>query len=241
MKRGIRQGVIFAAVFGLGLAAIVKWSGQSVPWGSGSGLFSASGMTAVLSPAGEGLSLERKLAVLEGLGFSFTEENKEAFQEWPEAGYADLLALAGWGDWAEETWQWSPTSDQVYALDTEVFALDSMYPDFFQGLLSISGGEVPITDVVQDDSEVDWEQGTGVFVVTLNYDGRPHTLRLEAQNDWLDVDVLRQVNQILDQEGQEKRYYAAWNSLQGITIFYRDRDWARQFEKETGCTLYTAF
>ena len=37
-----------------------------------------------------------------------------------------LLSDLGYGEWAEDTWEWSPTSDQAYYLDFEVFNLDRM-------------------------------------------------------------------------------------------------------------------
>lgn len=235
----MRKAALFLAGFLLCMAGIIVIRGEPVPWSLPQGT-SGGGMEAFL-PGQEGseLSLERKLTVLEDLGFQFTEEEREAMEEWPDAGYGDLLALAGWGEFDTETWEWSPTSSQVYALDTEVFNIDRMYPDFFQGLLSISNGELPITDVVQDDREVDWEEGTGTFHITLNYDGKEYNFTAEALYDWLDVGVLEQVNKMLKKEGVEKRFYATWNSMQGITVFYCDKTWARRFEGATGCKLYT--
>lgn len=238
-SRLIRVG-IFLVLFLACIAGIVKWSGQEISLGTGSGQSDLGGLAELMYPAGQSVPLDEKFQVLEELGFSFTEEETAQFQDWPEAGYADLLAVKGWGEFDPETWAWSPTSDQVYALDTEVFDVGNMYPVFFQGLLSISGGELPITDVVQDDSQVEWESGTGTYRVTLNYDGRPYSFEAVAESDWLDVGILGQVNQMLKQEGVEKRFYAAWNSLQGITVFYCDGAWADQFERATGCRLYTS-
>lgn len=238
----MRKAVGFFLCFSLCMAGIIWIRGDRITWGiPRSGLESAGGFEELLSPgqAGGGLSLDVKTAALEGLGFSFTQEWRQAMEEWPEAGYLDLLAMVGWGEYDEETWEWSPTSDQVYALDTEVFNIDSMYPDFFRGLLAISGGELPIANVAQDDSGVDWEKGTGTFVITLDYGEKQYSFTTEAMNDWLDVGILGQVNDMLKKEGVEKRFYAGWNSFQGITVFFRDKAWARRFEGETGCKLYT--
>lgn len=236
---------LFLAGLLLCIAGIVALSGEEIVWRLPEGGMESSGggMEELLFPGQEGseLPLEQKLTVLEGLGFQFTQQEREAMGEWPDAGYGDLLALVGWGNFDTETWEWSPTSSQVYALDTEVFNIDRMYMDFFQGLLSISGGELPITDVVQDDSRVDWDKGTGTFQISLNYNGKPYAFTAEAQGDWLDVGILEKVNGMLKKEGVTKRFYATWNSLQGITVFYRDKAWARQFEASTGCKLYTRF
>ena len=241
----MRKAALFIAGLLLCVACIIVISGEKIVWRlpeNGMEVFGG-GREELLFPGqeGSGLSLEKKLSVLEELDFQFSEEEKRAMEEWPEAGYEDLLALVGWGEFDLETWEWSPTSDQVYALDTEVFNIDRMYPDFFQGLLSISNGELPITNVVQDDSEVNWEKGTGTFQITLHYGEKPYSFTATAMNDWLDVGILGQVNDMLKKEGVEKRFYATWNSMQGITVFYRDKDWAQRFEAATGCKLYTKF
>ena len=239
----MKKITLFLAVLLLCITGIVVLSGEEIAWRLPQGGMEGygGGMEELLFPgqAGSELTLERKLSVLEGVGFQFTQQEREAMEEWPEAGYGDLLALVGWGEFDPETWEWSPTSNQVYALDTEVFNIDRMYIDFFQGLLSISGGELPITDVVQDDSQVDWDRGTGTFSISLNYGEKPYAFIAEAQSDWLDVGILEKVNNMLKKEGVEKRFYATWNSLQGITVFYQDKAWVRQFEGATGCKLYT--
>ncbi len=190
--------------------------------------------------AGSGVPGEAKIKALEGLGYILTEEEKETARAATEVGYADLLADFGWGEYDYDTGEWSPTSDWVYALDTEIFDIDRMYPNFFAGLLSISGGEVPITDVAQDDSKVDWEEGTGTWIITLNYDGKPYTIKAQAMSDWLDCSVLKSINNILEKEGHSRRYYAMWNNYQGITILFLDRDQAKAFERATGCQLHTS-
>lgn len=236
MKFPAKKELIFVILLLCGIAGIMAISGQDISWGLPQ---YGRMMGSIPSSSGSELSFDTKLDTLEELGFSFTEEEQDAMKEWPEAGYADMLALAGWGEFAEDTWEWSPTSSQVYALDTEVFLVDRMYIDFMEGLLSISEGELPITDIVQDDRDVDWEEGTGKFHITLNYGEKEYSFTAEAMSDWLDVGILEQINGMLKKEGVEKRFYAAWNNLQGITVLYREPSWARRFEKATGCRLST--
>lgn len=195
---------------------------------------------ATLNQAGRRIPLMSKLKVLEKLGFSFSLEALERMEEQEDVGYADLLGLVGMGDFDLESGAWQPLSDQVYALDTEVYDIGTMYPDFFRGLLSISKGEVPITEVAQDDSGVDWERGEGTFLISLRYNGRPYTIEARAQCDWLDCSVLEKVNGILEQEGNPKRYYAMWNNYQGFTVLFMAGPEAERFERLTGCRLSTA-
>lgn len=240
MSRQVKGYLIFIVILLAGIFLIFKLTGADF---TGSGAWDGGGGEEIFlfNNAGAELSWEKKQKVLAELGFSFSEEELELLGDYGrECGYADLLGLIGMGNYDYETWKWSPSSSQVYALDTEVFDVAEMYPDFFRGLLSISNGELPITNVTQDDSGVDQEQGTGTVRVSLEYDGRPYSFNMTAMSDWLDCNVLKEVNDILKAEGVEKRFYATWNNMQGMTIFYCDRDWARQFERKTGCRLFTA-
>ena len=247
MTKEFKRGAIFLAVFLLCLAGIVKLSGdQYVLPGAGENITTDVGLfdnylllDDLMNQPGQGLPAEMKLRALEDLGFVFTEEARQRMEEMPESGYSDFLASVGMGEFNYETGEWMPLSDQVYALDIEVFDESTMYPLFFQGLLSISGSEVPITDVIQDDSQVNWEEGTGLRQVKLNYNGKPYTIDTEAMFDWLDCSILRSVNDILVQEGASKRYYAMWNNFQGMTILFFSPEEAKAFERATGCRLAT--
>lgn len=237
MKLLRKADLLFLVGLLLCIAGIVAVSGRKIYWG----LPHYDGIGGIPIPAisGAGLSCTEKIAVLNELGFSFTEAEQEELENWPDVGYEDMLAVVGWGEFDEETWEWSPTSAQVYALDTEVFDIDRMYIDFIQGLLSISNGELPITDVAQDNGKVDMETGTGTFEISLKYNEKSYCFTAVAMYDWLDVGVLGQINDMLKNEGVEKRFYATWNRLQGITVFFRSEDWVKRFEKATGCQLYT--
>ena len=72
-----------------------------------------------------------------------------------------LLSDLGCGEWAEDTWEWSPTSDQVYYLDFEVFNLERMYTDTLAGIAAIVGDDAVFTDVAEDLSAVDYEADSG--------------------------------------------------------------------------------
>ncbi len=244
MSQGKRVG-IFLAVFLVFCVAVLKSVGVREPWGNELGIMEGTkGQLSVFwelegAGAGSEVSGEGKIRTLEGLGYILTEEEKETARSEKGAGYADLLAEFGWGQYNYDTGEWSPTSDWVYALDTEIFDIENMYPNFFAGLLSISGDEVPITDVVQDDSRVNWEKGTGTWIITLNYAGKPYTIKTQAMSDWLDCSIVESVNDILKKEGNPCRYYAMWNDYQGITLLFLTPEEAGNFERATGCTLHT--
>lgn len=246
MTKEFKRGLIFLAGFLACLAIIVRLSGDKYVWSrpggesvGDMGKFDDYLLDDLMNQPGQELSAKAKLKVLEELGIVFLEEVRQRLEKQSGDGYADFLASVGMGDFNYETGEWKPLTDQVYALDTEVFDESTMYPLFFQGLLSISGDEVPITDVVQDDSQVNWEEGTGLRRVKLNYNGKPYTIDTQAMLDWLDCSILKSVNDILEQEGAIKRYYAMWNNYQGMTILFLSPEEARAFERGTGCHLST--
>lgn len=235
MRGEQKKLLLFGAVFVAFCVMLLKVTGGQVGGMAGTGGFPLDDGVYL---EGEGVSMAKKCQVLEGLGFALPDELKE-MEGGAEIGYVGLLSMLGFGEYDFDTLEWTPTSDKVYALDMEVFNIGAMYPDFFAGLLSISGGELPITDVVQDDSGVDQEQGVGTVRVSLEYDGRPYSFELQGYFDWLDADVLREVNRILKQEGVERRFYAMTDGYQMLLVFYCDKAWADQFRRETGCRLYT--
>lgn len=183
--------------------------------------------------------MDQRLQVLTELGFHFTEEELRRLGPAIDWGYENMLGMLGMRTFNSGFTEWTSGSDQVFALDCEAADPGNMYPNFFQGLLSISGGELPITDVEQDDSGVNFERGDGTTRVSFRYAGKPYTFELEANYDWLDCIVLAKINEVLEKEGVTKRFYACWNEFQGMTIFYKDEVWAARFQKLTGCELFT--
>lgn len=66
-------------------------------------------------------------------------------------------------------------------------------------------------------------------------------MSLQVSHDWLDNSVIKKLNGILAQlPGREgdRWIYACDDGGQGAILFYRDRAWARKFEKRTGIELY---
>ena len=48
-----------------------------------------------------------------------------------------VLLNAGMGKWDEETGEWSPTSQDVYAFDAEVMDIERMYTHFLRGVQAL--------------------------------------------------------------------------------------------------------
>ena len=66
-----------------------------------------------------------------------------------------LLDILGWGDYDYDTGEWTPTSNDVYAFDAEIFDIGWMYTLFLQGIAAI----VPGFDCTEVTEEIDeWDE-----------------------------------------------------------------------------------
>lgn len=153
---------------------------------------------------------------------------------------AMLLTYVGAGSYDYDTWEFTPSSSQVYCFDMEVFNIDQMYTDFLKGVASINGGDFAITEVLEDTSGTDPESGTGTRQVSFLCNGRSYTLKAKSNADWFDMTVLNGMNDILAQEGCSKKLFFMTDGYQECILFYCTDEWAELFTKKTGCPLYDA-
>jgi hypothetical protein len=151
---------------------------------------------------------------------------------------ATFLTYVGGGEFDYDTWEWSPSSDQVYCFDVEVFNVGCMYETFLQGIISISNEEFEITEITENLSNINEDSGLGTRDVSFNYNGTPYTLTAEAQHDWFDTNMLSEMNQVFQQEGNPKKLYFMGDGYQECIVFYCTKEWALDFTKTTGCILY---
>lgn len=191
--------------------------------------------------------------VLEGLGITGCSDELISELEAIEAEYADyysaartssdrvlnLLCWIGMGEYDDQTWEWTPCDGGVYWFDAEVFRLDTMYTDFLRGVAAASCGELVFTDIQEDTSQVNWEQGTGKQSVSFCWNGERYTLEADVMNDWFDLEVIADLQEILNTRDDGKQLYFAFDGGQGFLVFYRDRPWAADFQAVTGIHLTT--
>lgn len=175
---------------------------------------------------------EDGLRILRELGLEFSSQ-PEMGDSWD---YAQALATVGWGTWDYSVGTWTPSSAQVYAFDAEVFDVAQMYINYFKGLHSISQEELTFSDVVQDNSAVDWEAPGGTVTVRLCLNGMDCTYTVEFLGDWLDMRIQKAVNESLEKLGIQKRFYCT-DVDQGGILFFCTEEWARKFEDATFCFM----
>lgn len=150
---------------------------------------------------------------------------------------AQLLTVLGRGDYDYEDMTWAPYENGVYAFDLEVFDVGKMYTDFLNGISALDRKELDFQEIQEDTSQVNWEEGTGKRTVTFLWENEPFTLETKENTDWFDMDVAYQLNQIIREHGKEKQLFFAGDGYQEIFVFYREKDWADAFSKETGLEL----
>lgn len=150
----------------------------------------------------------------------------------------NLLCWEGAGVYDEETWEWTPSESGVYWFDFEVFAIETMYTDFLAGISAASRGQLQFFNVTEDHSDVDWERGTGTVHVSFDFQGEHYSLDAKMDYDWFDGEFLDEINRILIIHGSDQWLYCASDDGQGCLVFYGDAQWAKEFMKATGISLY---
>ena len=180
------------------------------------------------------LSEEEQLRILRSLGIVIPEDAAQECNT--EDEFTSVLAAIGWGDYDYDKRLWTPSSQQIYAFDAEVFDIEAMYLNYLKGLQAISAEELSFTDVVQDNSKVRWEEPSGTVSVSFRINGMDCSYDAEFQGDWLDCRILGAVNRSLEHLGVEKRFYSTDIDQRNI-IFFCTEQWARQFESATLCFM----
>lgn len=150
---------------------------------------------------------------------------------------ANLLTVLGSGTHDPETWEWSPTSTDVYAFDMEFLNVDTMYTEFLQGVASLGEGDLDFTDIEENLDKVDWDNGTGSRSVKFMWRGANSYLGAEMMNDWFDFSFADNLNEMIAAQCDGKQLYFGNDGYQMVFVFYCDAEWAESFEAATGMKL----
>lgn len=196
------------------------------------------------------LSVREIAAVLEDLDIHCQETHISQVEQW-EADYAEssmpsssggrvlsLLSIAGYGNYDWDTWEWTPPDSGVYWLDLEAFDIEHMYTQYLTGIAAISDGKLVITDIEENHDNVDWESGTGEVTLSFTVNGTANNLIIPLTYDWYDTASLDEINRILNAQHTGRQIYVASDSGQGILLFYRSPQWAKEFNNTTGIPLH---
>jgi len=154
---------------------------------------------------------------LHALGFDVKEDSslKGAFGDNSGIEAYMLLAELGMGEYDFESGEWTPSSNQVYAFDAEVFDVAQMYTLFLKGIQSIVP-DIEITDVKEDlsgmteemtSSEESGEMTDGTRSVSFLCNGHSYATELISYGDWINPDMIEFMNDVLAKENCPKRLH----------------------------------
>ena len=110
-----------------------------------------------------------------------------------------------------------------------------MYRDLLSRLQALTGGEVVLADVREEE---DTSGPDAVRRVHFTLQGRPYAYDAAALGNWLDLDLFAFLNQALEAGDFRKRFVTVDDArVQGLLVFYRTPEWARFFAAGTGLTV----
>lgn len=189
-------------------------------------------------------TVEEAAAVLEELEIPVAQEHIAQLQELrenynlPEEGewILDLLWYVGAGEY-DENMIWIPPTGGVYTFDMEAWEVGYMYTNFLNGVSAASFGELVFEDIIEDNSGINFDDGSGYKTISFTFRGQRYSVKAEMMTDWYDHEALNEITDIINGAASDKQLYFYFDGGQGIGVFYRDSAWVRIFEKTTGIPL----
>lgn len=145
-----------------------------------------------------------------------------------------LLIYSGMGEYDYDTWEWTPSDSGVYWFDAEFMNVSTMYTDLLRGVSALDPEELDFSNIREDHSAVNWEQGTGTITVHFDWRGKTHTIDAAVNSDWIDFTVLVRLCMIISNEEENKALYIASDDGQGYLVLYADSARISAIEKVTG-------
>lgn len=150
----------------------------------------------------------------------------------------DLLCRLGYGEYDYETWEWAPSNSGVYWFDAECINVDSIYTDFLRGVSGMNPETLNFTNIQEDYSQVDWENGTGPVTVSFDWNDSHYTLDAQLRYDWFDEDVLFELMDIIAAECPGRYLHYTFDGGQGYLVFFGSDADADTLSHVAGVTFY---
>jgi hypothetical protein len=143
-----------------------------------------------------------------------------------------LLEAVGYGYFYEEGTVWHPNESGVFYFSTDVEYVSDPYTYLLKGIASL-------------DPELNFRSITesyegGIITVTFRYKEKTYTITEPLTDGIYFSNVLGQLDRIIAQEQTGKHLYYTPAVSDGILIFYRDAQWAKDFQYKTGLFLVEA-
>lgn len=239
-----------AAVIAVLLAGLVVAAMCTRDWRSAGTDYVAWGMEDTLYGVSMPVPVEEQIRVLEESGLPVSAEARASLEQLMRENpdfrsyienhpYIILLSNMGYPQYDYDTWEVVAYPEDVYCFDVEAFALEGSYTELIEVMEYLSDGEVRMELQHFKEDAVDWDKGTGTLTMAFRCNGHPYTVDLAVMDDWMDTSIVAELNEVLEQENCAARLYVCMDGGQGLILFYRDAEWAKNFERLTGLELYS--
>jgi hypothetical protein len=186
-------------------------------------------------------------AELEELGITGIDDDLIETLEQYDNGYyfnaayyktLNLLSWVGVGEYDEEGRNWSPSRNGVYWFDAEVFDIEYMYTNFLEGVSSLDR-ELNFENIKEYTQHKDHMNNARIRTITFDWKDKNYILQGNVYSDWFDFQVAEDLNDIIKNSNTGRQLYFTPDGGQGVLIFYRDAQWAMEFQRKTGIELST--
>lgn len=148
--------------------------------------------------------------------------------------YTWLLTEIGTPDYNDE-WEIIGYSDEVFWFDFEGWDISTDYITVLEGMMALAPQSAvsSVTNISEDTTDVDWDKGRGSIEVSLEWNGQEYSWDMDMYYDWIDEDVLKIFNSLLEQTDEEERFYVTGDDGQGAIVFFCSKKWAEEFQNAT--------
>ena len=154
----------------------------------------------------------------------------------PYAEVQLMLVYLGEGSYSDRT-GWTPSENGVYWLALEAWDLEYMYTYCLEGISALDPDLLQFYGIQETCDRAAINTGIGTCEISFTFNKEKHTITADVEYDWFDPAFLDALNQIISADG--KQLYFTSVEGQGLLVFYRDAQWAKDFTKLTGIKLYT--
>lgn len=189
--------------------------------------------------------IDKQVEVLKSQGFTVSDKIVEAAEDSMDEyehmriyvegyPYTWLLTQIGAPDYNDE-WEITGYSDEVFWFDFEGWDISTDYITVLEGMMALAPQSAisSVTNISEDTTNADWDKGSGSIEVSLEWNGQEYSWDMDMYYDWIDEDVLKIFNSLLEQTNEEERFYVTGDDGQGALVFYCSKEWAEEFQKAT--------
>lgn len=142
-----------------------------------------------------------------------------------------VLDYIGISEYNIEKNEYKLSSNDVYSFDMEVADIDIMYTIFLNYINKISNEELKISNIVEDTTNVNFEEGTGTQIVKFKVYDKEYKYEAKVNHDWFDTRIISYINQILQEQNSNKFLYVTSDGWQNCILFYKTEKWAEKYNQ----------